>query len=262
MIKIIKIIKIILQCFLGNPKEKYEARHSLLQTQAVRWGFRVYSSNLTWTTDKEALDVWHGFYEAGASIHERRFNLFNLSKLAKNIPGDIAECGVFRGAGSYLMMMANESTRKHYYGFDSFEGLSEPGGLDQVANDFTFRWKKHDMSTDESVSKRNLQRFGDRIHLYRGWIPARFSEVEEKVFSLVHIDVDLYEPTRDALEFFFPRLSLGGVVICDDYGSAACPGAKKAMDEFASSVGLTVAHLTTGQGFFIKLDNLRHIENV
>jgi predicted O-methyltransferase YrrM len=81
----------------------------------------------------------------------------------------------------------------------------------------------------------------------RGWIPERFDIVSDKTFSIVHIDVDLYQPTRDALEFFYPRLNPGGLMICDDYGSVACPGAKKAVDDFCKRLGKVPAALTTGQ---------------
>lgn len=88
--------------------------------------------------------------------------------------------------------------------------------------------------------------------LYKGWIPEKFHEVEDKEFSLVHIDVDLHDPTLASLEFFWPRLNAGGMIVCDDYGSEACPGAKKAMDDFAAKYGFSVVHLTTGQGFITK----------
>ena len=70
------------------------------------------------------------------------------------------------------------------------------------------------------------------VKLYKGWIPDRFEEVSGKKFSFAHIDVDLYEPTRDSLEFFFPRLVEGGSIVVDDYGMSQFPGCKKAVDEF------------------------------
>ena len=51
-------------------------------------------------------------------------------------------------------------------------------------------------------------------------------------FALIHIDLDLYEPTRNALEFGWEKLSDGGSLICDDYGFITCPGATRAVDEF------------------------------
>ena len=51
-------------------------------------------------------------------------------------------------------------------------------------------------------------------------------------FSFVHIDVDLYQPTLDCLEFFFPKLVSGGIIVCDDYNSSQFPGAKNAWDYY------------------------------
>ena len=81
------------------------------------------------------------------------------------------------------------------------------------------------------VKDKVLKKF-NFVKTYKGWIPKRFNEVQHLSFSLVHIDVDLYEPTLASLEFFYPRLSKGGVIICDDYNVSAYPGSKKAWDEF------------------------------
>src|SRR5690606_12191147 len=139
------------------------------------------------------------------------------------------------------------------YGFDSFEGLSEPTEDDNVQTDYTVKWKKNDLAVNESIALRNLERFSERVVFFKGCIPERLNEVDGIQFRLVNIDVDLYEPSRDAVEFFDPRLSTGGVIVCDDYGSELCPGAKCAMDEAAARFGTTVVHLTTGQGLIFKL---------
>jgi len=72
----------------------------------------------------------------------------------------------------------------------------------------------------------------------------------------VHVDVDLFEPTAARLEFFYPRLVSGGMIVCDDYGFTTCPGARKACDDFcAKTPQQTVIHLTTGQGIIMKQSN-------
>jgi hypothetical protein len=70
--------------------------------------------------------------------------------------------------------------------------------------------------------------------LIKGEIPEVFNALqnEETEFALVHIDLDLYGPTKSALLFSWERLSPGGSLICDDYGFSTCPGATKAVDEF------------------------------
>ncbi|HEX3704868.1 MAG TPA: TylF/MycF/NovP-related O-methyltransferase, partial [Vicinamibacterales bacterium] len=60
----------------------------------------------------------------------------------------------------------------------------------------------------------------------------RFEFGANWVRILLHIDVDLYEPTRDSIAFLYERMNPGGIVVCDDYGFMTCPGATKAIDEF------------------------------
>ena len=79
-----------------------------------------------------------------------------------------------------------------------------------------------------------------------------FRALEREPFAFVHIDVDLYEPTKDSLEFFYPLLSPGGVLLCDDYGSTRCPGALKACDEFLADKPEKMIATSAGSGFFIK----------
>jgi hypothetical protein len=69
---------------------------------------------------------------------------------------------------------------------------------------------------------------------------------------LLHVDVDLYKPTLQSLEFFWPRIAVGGVVVCDDYGFTTCPGARRAMDNFLRAGEPASFELTTGQALAIK----------
>ncbi|HXF53348.1 MAG TPA: TylF/MycF/NovP-related O-methyltransferase [Hyphomicrobiaceae bacterium] len=71
-------------------------------------------------------------------------------------------------------------------------------------------------------------------------------------FAVVHIDVDLYQPTRDSLAFFYSRMSPGGFIVCDDYGSALCPGAKRACDEFMADKPEKIIRLTSGQCLIVR----------
>jgi hypothetical protein len=64
--------------------------------------------------------------------------------------------------------------------------------------------------------------------------------------------VDLYEPTRDCLDFFYPRMVDGGLFLFDDYGFASCLGARKAIDEFFEKRPESVYELTSGQAFVVR----------
>ena len=105
------------------------------------------------------------------------------------------------------------------------------GGLDEVQN--------------------NLREMATHIVYHKGWIPEGFDKNAQDVFSFVHIDVDLHQPTLDSLAYFYPRMSRHGVILCDDYGFETCPGARKAFDDFFKATGDVVLHLPTGQGMVI-----------
>jgi len=77
--------------------------------------------------------------------------------------------------------------------------------------------------------------------------------IRDKRFAFVHLDVDIYEPTLFALEFFQSRLWVGGCIIVDDYGFFTCPGVKKAVDEFSHSRNDFIDfYLLSGQYLLIK----------
>jgi len=158
--------------------------------------------------------------------------------LEQSLEGDVAECGCWKGTSSYQIasLMKNMAVTKNLHIFDSFEGgLSDKGpqdknvrinqSLQEITNE-----SAGFISTEKEV-RENLSAF-DFIKYYPGWIPGRFKDVDRIKFCFVHIDVDLYEPTKCSLEFFFKRLVVGGVIVVDDYGYTQFPGAKVAVDEF------------------------------
>jgi len=240
-------------CFSFNGQQRYESRFRLLDSLTRRLGFRIYNRNLYWVDDKEVLETVKQVNERYVHVPDRKYTLYSMALSAANLPGDSAECGVFQGEGSYLICLANESSdQKVHHIFDSFEGLSSPIEEDLPSDERAYHWKKHDLAVSLDSVKTKLLRFKN-VNFYKGWIPSRFSEVAQCKFSFVHIDVDLYEPTLDSISFFYERMVPGGIILCDDYGSTICPGAKKAFDEFmADKVEGPVIHLTTGQGFIIR----------
>lgn len=239
--------------FSGHPEKRYASKFELLSALSRRLGFALYNRNLSWQIDDEFREAWKEFSPGKKAVKDRRFVLFSMAMAQRNVPGDTAECGVYDGASSYLICHANEGVagRRHHV-FDSFEGLSEPAEIDSPVDPRAYKWRKHDLSVAVDVVRKNLSRF-DSVSYYKGWIPDRFCEVEDCRFSLVHIDVDLYQPTYDSLSFFYERLVRNGIILCDDYGSTICPGAKAAFDQFIlERPEHRVMHLTTGQGFIVK----------
>ena len=189
----------------------------------------------------------------------RHYLLSNLIKIAPIEKGDIAECGCWKGLSSSIIAseLKNKNFKNNFYIFDSFEGLSK-------FNDFDFREnnknieedkiRKHFASSIETV-KANLSEFDKFIYFFKGWIPKRFHEVKDNKFSFVHIDLDLYEPTKDSLDFFGEKIIKGGIILLDDYGSLDFPGAKLATDNFLKkNNSFSFLHLSYGSAFLIKND--------
>jgi hypothetical protein len=186
---------------------------------------------------------------------QRHYVLNYLLRNADLRSGHVCEVGCWRGLSAYQIANYLESSRIdiHFHIFDSFEGLSDIASVDRYA---------HDARDPESIRKQfacsldkvqeNLKEFGF-IKYHKGWIPDRFSEVRGETFSFVHIDVDLFQPTYDSIQFFYPRLIKNGLMVFDDYGCVQFPGAKKAIDECMAKLGhpFFVA-LPSGQAFLIK----------
>ena len=177
---------------------------------------------------------------------DKKWFLRELARASRDVPGQIAECGSFRGASAYFIAEATAGTGKQMHLFDSWQGLSGP--VDADGN----HWEAGNLSASEAACLATLAPFAERVVSHPGWIPDRFDDVVDMQFSFVHVDVDLYEPHRDALQFFWPRLSDGGVMAFDDYGSSLCPGARRAVDAFFVPLGLEVIGAPTGQAFLFK----------
>ncbi|HEY7985620.1 MAG TPA: TylF/MycF/NovP-related O-methyltransferase [Methylophilaceae bacterium] len=170
----------------------------------------------------------------------RYYSLAQIADIAsKRFPGlDIAECGVWKGHSAHMIsgIFSRNGFSGKFHIFDSFEGgLSEKVEQDKnLTRNMThaeIKLEKEIFSSQETQVATVLAEF-DFVQLYPGWIPQRFADVANNNFSFVHIDVDLYEPTKDSLEFFWPRLAIGGFIVVDDYGSSQFPGASTAVDEF------------------------------
>lgn len=177
------------------------------------------------------------------------------------VPGDIAELGVFRGQG--LMTWANflesyciSDRTKIVYGFDNWKGFTnisdkdgaESGDLQKYEGGFSpSQYYEELKAAIEIFDSDRFVPWKDRIKLIEGNIQEtipKFIEDNPGVrFSLVHFDCDMYEPTKVGLEYFWDRLSRGGVFLFDEYAIKDWPGETKAVDEFFADKNVVVKKL-------------------
>lgn len=179
--------------------------------------------------------------------------------LRQKLRGDFAECGAWKGHSAYIIssILAENGFLGDFHIFDSFEGglsarIEKDKNLVIKLSEKRIKEESNSFRSTEDEVRSCLSNF-IFFHLYNGWIPTRFNEVEDKKFSFVHIDVDLYQPTLDSINFFYPRLVDGGVIICDDYGGTQFSGAKKAIDEFLEKNNYKIFYeVPMGSCFIIK----------
>ena len=105
---------------------------------------------------------------------------------------------------------------------------------------------------DISVTKKNLSEFGDNVIYHQGYIPSVCQNPPNSPKSIVYLHIDLNSamPTKDVLEFFYPRLVSGGVILFDDYGGIGYEDTRRVIDEYLSDKAGIIIKLPTGQAIY------------
>ena len=177
--------------------------------------------HMGWWENKQFNDFLRRFDELKMPNTERRWMLYQLTRLVKNVPGDTAECGAYRGAGSYLICNANAENQLHqrtHYVFDSFEGMpsnAEAGGKSIYGREHHFPKGSHAVPFEEV--KGNVARWGDasRVHYHKGFFSDTMPLFHEAVGAAC-VNVDLAQSTRDCFRYLWPLLPPGGIIISQD----------------------------------------------
>jgi hypothetical protein len=173
---------------------------------------------------------------------------YELYKMAVNIPGAVIECGVFKGASfsrfSAFRELFENPYSKRLIGFDTFGGYPET----RFKDDQTFRSAFISSAGDQSISEEQMMQVlrnkgTDRnVELVPGditrTVPEYVKDHPELKISLLNLDTDIYEPAVRVLEYFYPRIVRGGVLMLDDYGSF--PGETRAVDEYFEGKGIQI----------------------
>ncbi|GAB3972309.1 hypothetical protein GCM10028806_24180 [Spirosoma terrae] len=194
-----------------------------------------YENNYYWASDVNRMAKVMAHYE--------------LYKQTLDIPGAIVECGVFKGASlirlaTFRQLLSNPTAKK-IIGFDAFGRFPET----DFTGDKVWREKFITDSGEEGIDidqlKTVLEHKGvaQNVELIQGdvcqTIPEYLEKHPELRISLLNIDVDVYEPTRAALEHLYDRVVTGGVIMLDDYANVF-PGANAAVEEFLAGKNVTV----------------------
>lgn len=178
---------------------------------------------------------------------DRCYVIYSLLRQAVHLEGDVWECGVYKGGTAKMLatLLQEINPSKPLYLFDTFEGMPETDPVKDLH-------KQGDFSDTSVEAVKNFVGGADVCIVRKGFIPKTFVGLETHSIAFAHIDVDIYRAILDCLDFIWPRLTLGGFIVFDDYGFPSCPGARIAVDEFFSDNKCIPLCLPTGQALVFK----------
>jgi O-methyltransferase len=166
--------------------------------------------------------------------------IYQAVQSVEKISGPMAEVGVFRGGTAAVMLSA--SAKKHLHLFDTFQGLPHSEG----------KFKAGEYAGSVEDVRRTLAAEVARIDFHPGLFPIESADsVKDIQFSFVHLDMDLHDGTLAALEFFWPRLNPGGIVLSHDYHLVR--DVSRALHEFCDGRLSPIIPLSGNQCLVVKI---------
>lgn len=168
----------------------------------------------------------------------------------EKILGDFAELGVFQGETANIIHEMDTTRILHL--FDTFEGFDKQDLLLENSTEDKFSTSNFSNTSLEEVKK--YIDGNENVHFHPGYFPDSAKNLNETNYAFVHLDADLYKPTLAALNYFYPKLSVGGVIIIHDYNHT-WDGLRKAIDEFVQSIPETIVEVADWQGSIMIVKN-------
>ena len=204
-----------------------------------------------WLHDEEFRAVYAQVQNYTLVDQYRCYELWQLVAEVASLPsGALIEVGAWRGGSGALLakkaMLCGLGEK--VYICDTFTGVVKAG-----AKDSTYRGGEH-ADTSVAIAQEALQAVGaDNGVVLKGMFPEETaSQVTDSTFRLCHIDVDVYQSAKDTLEWVWPKLVAGGVVVFDDYGFRSCDGVTSLVDAERGKDDRVVLHNLNGHAVIIK----------
>lgn len=165
---------------------------------------------------------------------------------------NFVECGVAAGLSAFFTLREirkNNIDNFSMHLYDSWSTMKKEHLLDSESS-FTGRYSLLDVNK----TKKNLFEFNKHLIYHQGYVPESFSTQPASPESIVylHIDLNSAKATKSTLEFFYPKLTSGGVILFDDYGWVDYGDTRITTDEFFHDKDGIIFKLPTGQAIFYK----------
>ena len=196
-------------------------------------------------------------YKSPDGISWRYNTLVWAAIICLKVPGDYVECGTYRGDMAWMIseLVDLAGFGKKLYLYDTFSGLdprySSPADFGDSPQFFEFLNKEYSAPMiEESVRARFRRR--ENIIIIKGTVPDILNSEAPDCLAFLHLDLNSPKAEVGALEVLFDRISIGGVVVFDDYGWKEFSKQKETADRFARTHSQSILELPTGQGLMIK----------
>lgn len=147
--------------------------------------------------------------------------------LTNNVPGNIAELGVFKG--KFSRYLNQHFPERSLYLFDTFEGFDKRDAVTEQHNNYSSA--DQDFSATSVQAVLNIMPYPKKCVVKKGYFPESATGLED-TFALVSLDTDLYEPIYNGLVYFYPRLSQGGYIMIHDFNNDQYKGVRDAVIRF------------------------------
>ncbi len=228
----------------GSPSLKKKAANAA-GSLAQRFGFEIAYKKPYDPALRETGSDWPARSESMIGL-KRMQNIQDAIQaiIEDDVPGDFIETGVWRG-GACIFMRANlkawGDTKRTVWLADSFQGLPAPNVKDFPADQGDTFYLQTGLSVGEAAVRHNFERYGlldDQVKFLVGWFKDTLPTAPAEQYSLIRLDGDLYESTIQALDALYPKLSVGGFCIIDDYGTLP-DQAGKAVHDYRAQHGIT-----------------------
>lgn len=222
----------------------------LLARALTRYGFEDETIDPP-TRERGALDLERRSEGSDWPVHAETMvgmaRLRNLRELleivvAEDVAGDVIETGVWRGGASIFMrgvLAAHGDATRTIWLADSFQGLPPPDPDHYPADEGDVLHSIGFLAVGLDEVKANFERYGlldEQVRFLPGWFRDTLPAAPVEQLSLMRLDGDMYESTMIALESLYPKLSVGGFVVIDDYG--AIEACRQAVEEFRADRGI------------------------
>lgn len=237
-----------------RPTYRGQANFSI---DGFHYGFSFPSANYTpWEGDADFMNIYNQIktntlvdvyrcYELWQQVHK----IHTLNPRAA-----ILEVGVWRGgtAGIMSQQLTELNSKATIYLADTFAGVAKAG-----ENDSFYKGGEHSDTSQQVVEDvlKNKSRYPN-YKILKGIFPDETADLvpANELFGLCHIDVDVYDSAKDILEWVWPKLITGGVVVFDDYGFHSCTGVTKLVEEYRNHTDRQLIHNLNGHAIMIKLN--------